>query len=145
MTTGTASASEGRIPFWRNVKVIGVIAQVAFVLLLVLLVSACGFRLREPLTLPPGLAGVQIVSRDPYSPLAQALTRSFERAGLDVPETRGPEVALLRILSESWDSQAISVDQFGRAQEFTLRYAVGRPTAVSALRVLLIQQIRQLL
>lgn len=95
----------------------------AFVLLLVLLVSACGFRLREPLTLPPGLAGVQIVSRDPYSPLAQALTRSFERAGLDVPETRGPEVALLRILSESWDSQAISVDQFGRAQEFTLRYA----------------------
>ena len=31
--------------------------------------------------------------------------------------------ALLRIHSEGWDSQPISVDQFGRAQEFTLRYA----------------------
>jgi len=91
--------------------------------LLVLLLAGCGFHLREPLTLPPDLSGVQIVARDPYSPLAQALTRSFERAGFVVPETRGPGVALLRILSERWDSQPISVDQFGRAQEFTLRYA----------------------
>lgn len=91
--------------------------------LLALLLSACGFHLREPLTLPPDLAGVQVVARDPYSPLAQALTRSLERAGFDVPERRGPGVALLRILSESWDSQPISVDQFGRAQEYTLRYA----------------------
>ena len=97
--------------------------RLALPALLALLLSACGFHLREPLTLPPDLAGVQIVARDPYSPLAQALTRSFERAGLEVPERRGPGVALLRILSERWDSQAISVDQFGRAQEFTLRYA----------------------
>jgi len=91
--------------------------------LFALLLSACGFHLREPLTLPPDLAGVQIVARDPYSPLAQALTRSLERSGLEVPESRGPGVALLEILSERWESQAISVDQFGRAQEFTLRYA----------------------
>lgn len=88
-----------------------------------LLLSACGFHLREALTLPPDLAGVQVVARDPYSPLAQALTRSLERAGFEVPERAGEGVAVLRILSERWDSQAISVDQFGRAQEFTLRYA----------------------
>src|SRR5690606_8198731 len=97
--------------------------RVALPVLLALLLSACGFHLREPLTLPPDLAGVQIVARDPYSPLAQSLTRSIERAGVVVAERRGPGVALLRILSERWDSQAISVDQFGRAQEFTLRYA----------------------
>lgn len=91
--------------------------------LVVLFLSACGFHLREPLQLPPDLVGVQIVARNPYSPLAQALTRSLERTGFEVPVSRGPSVALLRILSESWDSQAISVDQFGRAQEFTLRYA----------------------
>lgn len=91
--------------------------------LVALLLSACGFQLRAPLTLPPDLAGVQIVARDPYSPLAQSLTRSLERAGLEVPETRGPGVALLRIESERWDSLPISVDQYGRAQEFTLRYA----------------------
>lgn len=88
-----------------------------------LLLSACGFHLREPLRLPPQLVGVQVTATNPYSPLAQALTRSLDRAGFSVAERGGEGVAQLRILSERWDSQAISVDQFGRAQEFTLRYA----------------------
>lgn len=88
-----------------------------------LLLCACGFQLRAPLMLPPDLAGVQVVARDPYSPLAQSLTRSIERAGVDVPDRRGPGVAVVRILSERWDSLPISVDQYGRAQEYTLRYA----------------------
>ena len=91
--------------------------------ILVLSLPACGFHLRAPLQLPPDLAGVQIIARDPYSPLAQTLTRSLERAGLEVPERHGEGVAVLRILAERWDSQAISVDQFGRAQEYSLRYA----------------------
>lgn len=92
-------------------------------LLLALLLAGCGFHLREPLQLPPDLAGVQVVARDPYSPLAQALTRSLERAGLEVSQGRTEGVAVLRILSERWESQAISVDQFGRGQEYSLRYA----------------------
>lgn len=90
---------------------------------LVLSLPACGFHLRAPLQLPPDLAGVQIVARDPYSPLAQSLTRSLERAGLEVPGQRQEGMAVLRILAERWDSQAISVDQFGRGQEYSLRYA----------------------
>ncbi len=92
-------------------------------LLLALLLAGCGFHLREPLQLPPDLAGVQVVARDPYSPLAQALTRSLERAGFEVRQRRTEGVAVLRILSERWESQAISVDQFGRGQEYSLRYA----------------------
>lgn len=91
--------------------------------LMLLAVTACGFRLREPLQLPPDLAGVRVVAADPYSPLAQALTRSLEHAGLDVQDGAAEGAGVLRIHSEGWDSQAISVDQFGRAQEFTLRYA----------------------
>lgn len=91
--------------------------------LLALLLAGCGFHLREPLRLPPDLAGVQVVARDPYSPLAQTLTRSLERAGFAVPDRAGEGVAVLRIRSERWDSQPISVDQFGRAQEYSLRYA----------------------
>lgn len=88
-----------------------------------LLLAACGFHLREPLRLPPELVGVQVTAADPYSPLAQALSRSLDRAGFKVAEQGGKGVAQLRILSERWDSLPISVDQFGRAQEFTLRYA----------------------
>ncbi|WP_132999627.1 LPS assembly lipoprotein LptE [Luteimonas arsenica] len=94
-----------------------------FLAVLVLLLQGCGFQLRQPLALPPDLAGVQVVARNPYSPLAQSLTRSLERAGFEVPERHREGVAVLRILSERWDSQAISVDQYGRGQEFSLRYA----------------------
>ncbi len=90
---------------------------------IILSLPACGFHLRDPLELPPDLAGVQVVARNPYSPLAQSLTRSLERAGFEVPERAGEGMAVLRILSERWDSQAISVDQFGRGQEYSLRYA----------------------
>ncbi|MEN1929265.1 LPS assembly lipoprotein LptE [Luteimonas sp. MJ250] len=90
---------------------------------LVLLLTACGFHLRKPLQLPPDLIGVQVTARSPYSPLLQALTRTLEHAGFEVPERAGEGVGRLQIHSERWESQAISVDQFGRAQEFTLRYA----------------------
>lgn len=96
-------------------------------LLLVTGVSACGFQLREPLQLPPDLDGIRVVAANPYSPLAQALSRSLEHAGLEVAEGAADpdagDAGVLRIHSEGWDSQPISVDQFGRAQEFTLRYA----------------------
>ncbi len=76
MTTGTASApSENRIPFWRNVKVIGVIAQVAFVLLLV--------------------AGIGVLVNNVTTALARAnLPADFsflgERAGIPIAETPIP-------------------------------------------------------
>ena len=95
--------------------------------LLLAVVSACGFQLRKPLQLPPDLDGIRVVASDPYSPLAQALSRSLEHAGLEVAEGAADagagDAGVLRIHSEGWDSQAISVDEFGRAQEFTLRYA----------------------
>lgn len=97
--------------------------RIVLLALVLPVLSACGFHLREPLQLPPDLDGVRVVAADPYSPLAQALTRSLEHAGLEVKDGVVEGTALLRIHSEGWDSQPISVDQFGRAQEFTLRYA----------------------
>lgn len=91
--------------------------------LLVLALPACGFHLRDALTLPPDMDRVRVVAKDPYSALAQSLSRSLERAGIEVPAANSPGSSVLRIHSEQWESQALSVDQFGRAQEFTLRYA----------------------
>src|SRR3546814_9462023 len=39
-------------------------------------------------------------------------------------EDAADNVATLRIHLEKWGSTPISIDQFGRAQEYTLRYAV---------------------
>ena len=107
-------------------------------LLLALTLGGCGFHLRNALALPSDLGPVRVVSRDPYSPLAESLSQALARAGAvpaadvtGVPndassESQGssPGVATLRVASERWASTPLSVDQAGRAQEFTLRYAV---------------------
>ncbi|NZA28073.1 hypothetical protein H0E84_16970 [Luteimonas sp. SJ-92] len=93
---------------------------------LALALAACGFHLRSALSLPPDLGPIQVVARDPYSPLPEALVQSLARAGADVSRAsreRG-DVATLAILSERWASTPISIDARGRAQEYALRYAV---------------------
>src|SRR6476620_10443099 len=94
-------------------------------ILLAFALSGCGFQLRDALTLPADLGPLRVVSPDPYSPLATEVSEALTRAGA-VPAapdaTTG--VATLRIVSERWASTPISVDVEGRAQEYTLRYAV---------------------
>jgi LPS-assembly lipoprotein len=90
-----------------------------------LVLSACGFHLRSALTLPPDLGPVRVVSSDPYSPLAESLALALQRAGaVPADEATAGDVATLELLSERWGDTPVSVDQFARAQEFSLRYAV---------------------
>ena len=98
------------------------------------ILAGCGFHLRNALLLPPDLGPVQVVGRDPHSQLVKDLTQAMIRAGAQVaPDgqpiataTTGeaPAIARLEIVSERWGSLPLSVDSQGRAQEFTLRYAV---------------------
>lgn len=93
-----------------------------------LALAGCGFHLRNALLLPPDLGPLQVDSRDPHSQLALDLEQALARAGAEivpagVPAAEG-EHATLRIIGERWGNTPISIDQFGRSQEFTLRYAV---------------------
>lgn len=95
------------------------------ILALALGLTACGFHLRNALSLPPDLGPVRVVAKDPYSPLAESLAMALEQAGATPAAEDAPgDVATLRIRLEKWGSTPISIDQFGRAQEYTLRYAV---------------------
>ncbi|VXB52143.1 LPS-assembly lipoprotein LptE [Luteimonas sp. 9C] len=94
------------------------------VLGLVLLLPACGFHLRNALTLPPDLGPVKVTARDRYSGLVQLLNRSLDSAGVQRASASSTDVATLRIESERWASTPLSIDAQGRAQEYTLRYAV---------------------
>ena len=95
------------------------------ILVLALGLTACGFHLRSALRLPPDLGPVRVVAKDPYSPLAESLAVALEQAGaVSAPQDATGEVATLRIRLEKWGQTPISIDQFGRAQEYTLRYAV---------------------
>ena len=93
-------------------------------IVLALALSACGFHLREELVLPSDIAAVRVASVDRYSPLSTSLTESIKRAGAQIAQPDDMSATVLDLLSERWADTPNSVDQFGRAQEFSLRYAV---------------------
>lgn len=96
----------------------------ALAVVLVLALSACGFHLRDALQLPPDLGPLRVQSPDPYSPLAESLSEALARAGATPAADGDTAVATLKVISEKWGNTPLSVDAFGRAQEYTLRYAV---------------------
>lgn len=97
--------------------------RIALGLLLALSTAGCGFHLRNALELPTDLGSVAVTAQDPYSPLASSLARALERAGA-VPATTADQATKLEVLSEKWVDIPIAVDTLGRAQEYSLRYAV---------------------
>ncbi len=100
--------------------------RIAIVLVLVAsLLSGCGFHLRNALNLPANIGPVRVLAADPYSALAENLADGLQRAGAQAAPADATEgVATLQVISEQWVDTPISNDQFGRAQEFSLRYAV---------------------
>ncbi|KAF1015954.1 MAG: LPS-assembly lipoprotein LptE [Stenotrophomonas maltophilia] len=95
------------------------------VLLLALGLTGCGFHLRNKLMLPADTAAVRVVSTAPYSELVKLLRRSLIASGASIADedTTGP-AAQLQVLSERWGDLPIAIDSQGRAQEYSLRYAV---------------------
>lgn len=97
--------------------------------------AGCGFHLRNRIALPSDLGPVRVVGASTsYSALVTSLSRGLQAAGATLAAPFGEDadanvatdaqVATLRIMSERWGDLPIAVDQFGRAQEFSLRYAV---------------------
>jgi len=99
------------------------LSRVSVILLLALALSACGFHLRGKIALPADLGPVLVTSTTPYSPLAQAVADGLRSSGAVAAAEGATGVASLQILSERWGDLPISIDEFGRAQEFSLRYA----------------------
>ena len=95
--------------------------------------AGCGFHLRNRIALPSDLGPVRVVGASTsYSALVTSLSRGLQAAGAtlaappgeDAATTEDAQVATLRIMSERWGDLPIAIDQFGRSQEYTLRYAV---------------------
>jgi len=97
----------------------------ALTVLLALVLAGCGFHLRERLALPEDTPPVRVTSATPYSELVTILERNLRNAGARVADAdaRKGEVARLEVVSERWGDLPIAIDERGRAQEFSLRYA----------------------
>ena len=108
--------------------------RLPLLILALVLLAGCGFHLRSKIALPADLGPVRVTSSSAsYSALVTSLSRGLQAAGATLAAPIGEEdstaeaatqVATLRVVSERWGDLPIAVDQFGRSQEFSLRYAV---------------------
>jgi LPS-assembly lipoprotein len=107
------------------VQTVRMIRSFIAVLILVSGLSACGFHLRNKLMLPPDVPALQVSSVAPYSELAKLLRRGVRASGATLVEDDAHAAsAQLNVLSERWGDLPIAIDSQGRAQEYSLRYAV---------------------
>ena len=99
--------------------------RILLALLFALGLAGCGFHMRNKLMLPADTAAVKVVSSTPYSELAKLLRRSLLASGAELADedSKAP-AAQLQVLSERWGDLPIAIDAQGRAQEYSLRYAV---------------------
>ena len=101
------------------------LARGCVLILIACILGACGFHLRNALSIPADVGPLRVVAKNRYSPLATALSEELGRAGaVPAPDDATTGVAILKINSERWGNSPLSVDVRGRAQEHTLRYAV---------------------
>jgi LPS-assembly lipoprotein len=87
------------------------------------LAVGCGFAPRGALKVPEGFGAIAVTAADPYSPLADDLRRSLQRAGANTTAS-SEGAARLAITSESWETRPISVDAFVAVREVETRYRV---------------------
>lgn len=104
------------------------------------LLAACGFKLREQVSLPSNLATLRIETGDPFSPLQRDLEQALRRAGATIVETPTEGAAVLRIFASRIDRLPLSVGDTGRVAEFLLRYTVEFELLDAAAQVVLPRQ-----
>jgi len=94
------------------------------VLLIVLLLSACGFQLRQDLVLPATMSPIRVEVVDSFSPLQRNLEQLLRAGGAEVAGANGKAGALLRVPVNSTRLAPLIVGQTGRVQEYVLFHTV---------------------
>jgi len=96
------------------------VGQRMSLMLLCLLLAACGFQLREDVRLPDNLKTLRLAQVDPYSPIGRDLQAALERAGASIVDDPAVPASVLRIDKLAERRSPLTVDAAGRAQEFEI-------------------------
>ena len=86
--------------------------------------AGCGFHPRAEIDVPADIGPVKVVGSDPYSPLADSLSRALKRANAQPADSADAKVATLRVVSEVWNEGPLSVDSFSHVREYIITYKV---------------------
>jgi LPS-assembly lipoprotein len=91
--------------------------------LIVLGLGACGFHLRQQVSLPAELATLRVESTAPDERLHRDLELALRRAGANIVE-QAEGAAVLRVFENRVDRLPLSIGGTGRVSEYLLRHTV---------------------
>ncbi len=101
------------------------IIPIAISLLVVsLLLQACGFKLRGNVAISPDLAPVYVKDQGGTSQIAVLLRDAFSRQGITVVNDSSQANTVLSLSQERFDRKVLTVSSTGQVQEYSLIYAV---------------------
>lgn len=92
-------------------------------LMLVLLLTACGFHLRGQAALP--FQTLYIQSASDYTPFIGELKRAVQGAGVQLADSSDSAQLTLNVVSEVSGKQILSLSGAGRVREYQLRFSVS--------------------
>ena len=91
--------------------------------MLLMQLSACGFRLRGAVEVPAELKVVHIQGVGEFAPLSLELKKVLQRSGTQVLRSAADAQSVISISEENWRKRVLSVDAQGRAAEYELIYS----------------------
>ncbi|MBS0193239.1 MAG: hypothetical protein JSR34_03270 [Proteobacteria bacterium] len=89
-----------------------------------LVLAGCGFHPRGALVVPDSVGPVKVIGSDPYSPLTLTLSHALTRAHAQPATDPKAPSATLRIVSETWDQQPLTINAHAQATEYYVTYVV---------------------
>ncbi len=126
---------------WPGVK--AKILRTGLLLGLCLLLSACGFQLRETAKLPLEMHNTQLLMGDEYSQLARRVRLHLEQAGVEIVNNDSA-TAILEIPKNEVLTEVLSIGDSARVREFRITHTVQfRLTDPQGKDIVPLQTIRQ--
>ncbi len=88
-----------------------------------LLLSACGFQLRDSADLPPEMAQTHLVIDGQYSPLARRLRVLLEQSGVELVQA-GDALAILEVPVNNVVTNVLTIGDNARVREYRISHTV---------------------
>ncbi|HEY8683374.1 MAG TPA: LPS assembly lipoprotein LptE [Rhodanobacter sp.] len=106
-----------------NLMKAGRLLQASLLLISALALTACGFHLRENVSLPPAMQHVHLAITSGGN-FQRILTRALQTSGVTVEDESGPGIAELRVPVAAFSTETLSAGGYVRITEYAVRYQV---------------------
>lgn len=115
-------------------------AWVGHLIIVPLLLTACGFQLRGSANFPPGMSVVYIDAPDRFSPFYRELTETIRESELTLADNPIDADSVIRVLNDDTGRRALSVSVRNIPREYEVFYRVRYAVFINNEEVLEPQQ-----